>query len=272
MLVKYRTIVATLLLAGSGFLVSPVFAAEGHEHHQHASKPQADPHAQHKMSASNMAKDDPHAHHKMQGSAVAEGDPHAQHKNMLPSISGDDDPHAHHKAMAEKKTVEAESTRVELHDRQLLDQDGKKVKFVSDIIGDNIVVIDFMYTSCTAICPVISAIFTQVQGKLGDEMGQGVSLVSMTVDPIRDTPKRLKAFSKKHGAKEGWVWLTGKKRVVDEVLDGLGAYTTNFEDHPAMVLVGDGRTGEWSRFFGFPNPDRIVKEVERLKAKRKMVM
>jgi protein SCO1/2 len=55
---------------------------------------------------------------------------------------------------------------------------------------------------------------------------------------------------------------------MDEVLDGLGAYSPNFEDHPAMVLVGDGRTGEWSRFFGFPNPDRLMEQVNVYQAAR----
>ena len=58
------------------------------------------------------------------------------------------------------------------------------------------------------------------------------------------------------------------KPAVDDVLTGLGAYTTNFEDHPSMVLVGDGRTGEWKRLFGFPNPDRIVQIVNELREKR----
>ena len=55
---------------------------------------------------------------------------------------------------------------------------------------------------------------------------------------------------------------------MDEVLDGLGAYTPNFEDHAAMVLVGDGASGDWSRFFGFPNPDRIMQQVGLLEAAR----
>ena len=182
--------------------------------------------------------------------------------------AGDDDPHAHHKAMMNKPVEPAESTRVELLDLPLVDQNGNEVKFVSDVIGDRIVVMDFVYTSCTTVCPVISAVFSQVQGKLGDQLGDEVVLVSVTVDPIRDTPQRLKAYSANHKAKPGWIWLTGDKRTVDKVLDGLGAYSTNFEDHPAMVLVGDGSSGEWSRFFGFPKPDRLVEQVNSLQAAR----
>jgi protein SCO1/2 len=141
--------------------------------------------------------------------------------------------------------------------------------FVSDVIGDDIVVMDFVYTTCTTICPVLSALFAQVQTKLGDDVGNGITLVSMSVDPTRDTPQRMKAYSTKHGAGDGWIWLTGPKPVVNDVLIGLGAYTTNFEDHPSMVLIGDGKTGEWRRLFGFPNPDRIVQVVNDMRERRK---
>jgi protein SCO1/2 len=181
----------------------------------------------------------------------------------------DEDPHAKHRAMMKQKSDPvAESADVDLRDRQLVDQHGREVMFVSDVIGDDIVVMDFVYTTCTTICPVLSALFKQVQTKLGDDVGNGVTLVSMSVDPIRDTPQRLKAYSAKHGAGDGWLWLTGQKPIVEDVLIGLGAYTTNFEDHPSMVLIGDGRTGEWKRLFGFPNPDRIVQVVNDMRERR----
>jgi len=183
----------------------------------------------------------------------------------------DEDPHAKHRAMMMKQQAEqpaAESTRVDLRDRTLVNQDGEEVRFVSDVIGDNIVVMDFVYTTCTTVCPVLSALFTQVQSKLGDHVGSDVKLVSVSVDPIRDTPQRLKAYSAKHRAGDGWVWLTGAKPSVDDVLTGVGAYTTNFEEHPSMVLIGDGRSGEWTRLFGFPNPDRIVQVVTELQQRR----
>jgi len=200
------------------------------------------------------------------GNSNAEETGHEHHQH---EASGDEaDPHAHHKAMMNKPAEPARNTEVDLLDRVLIDQDGDEMKFVSDVIGDRIVVMDFVYTSCTTVCPVISAVFGQVQKKLGDQLGDEVVLVSVSVDPIRDTPQRLKAYAATHKAKPGWIWLTGNKRTLDEVLDGLGAYSPNFEDHPAMVLIGDGRSGEWSRFFGFPSPDRLMEQVNTLQAAR----
>ena len=197
--------------------------------------------------------------------AAETGHEHHQHAD---ASAGGEDPHAHHKAMLNKPAEPAKSTAVDLKDLPLIDQDGNEVRFVSDVIGDRIVVIDFVYTSCTTVCPVLSALFGQVQSRLGERLGKEVALVSVSVDPTRDTPQRLKAYAAKHKAQPGWIWLTGRKPTVDEVLDGLGAYSTNFEDHPSMVLVGDGRTGEWSRFFGFPSPDRLMEQVDALQAAR----
>jgi len=181
----------------------------------------------------------------------------------------EEDPHAKHRAMT-KQSAEpaAESADIDLRDRTLINQDGQEVRFVSDVIGDRIVVMDFVYTTCTTVCPVLSALFTQVQGKLGDQLDEDVVMVSVSVDPVRDTPQRLKAYSAKHRAGDGWIWLTGAKPTVDDVLTGVGAYSVNFEEHPSMVLVGDGRTGEWKRLFGFPSPDRIMKLVNELQESR----
>jgi protein SCO1/2 len=183
----------------------------------------------------------------------------------------EEDPHAKHRAMMNHKTPEPAAelfSDIDLKNELLLNQDGEQVRFVDDVIGDRIVVMDFVYTTCTTVCPVLTALLTQVQTQLGDDLGGEVAMISMTADAARDTPPRLKAYATKHRVQPGWVWLTGPKPVMDDVLGGLGAYTISFEDHPAMIIVGDGRTGEWKRMFGFPNPDRIMKVVEEFKAKR----
>jgi protein SCO1/2 len=189
------------------------------------------------------------------------------HHGLAPA--GTADPHAQHRAMLEQAAPSSgTSTEVKLHDEALLTQDGERVKFASEVIGERIVVMDFVYTTCTTVCPVLSAVFTQVQDRLGDRLGQEVLLVSVSVDPTRDTPARLKAYAARHQAQDRWIWLTGEKPRIDQVLTGLGAYAPRFEDHPAMVLVGDGRSGSWVRFFGFPGPDQIVAAVDQLVAAR----
>jgi protein SCO1/2 len=175
-----------------------------------------------------------------------------------------------HEAAVKQPEEATKSADIDLRDRTLIDQNGNEVKFVSDVIADKIVVMDFVFTTCTNVCPILSAVLGQVQRNLGDRLGDEVVIVSVTVDPIRDTPERLKVYSAKHRAGEGWIWLTGPKSGVEDVLIGVGAYSVNFEDHPSMALVRDGRTGQWSRFFGFPGPDRIMEQVNALAAARRV--
>jgi protein SCO1/2 len=180
------------------------------------------------------------------------------------------DPHAKHRQMAKQESAVASGMMtLEIPIAEMVTQNSEPVDFRADVVSDRIVVLDFIYTTCTTVCPVLTAIMSQVNGQLAERIGKDVILVSMTVDPKRDTPARLKKYSSNFRTDDGWLWLTGDKLVVDGVLRKLGAYTANFEDHPAMVLVGDGRTGQWSRFVGFPGADAIVDKVEQLTLARR---
>jgi len=173
------------------------------------------------------------------------------------------DHHQHHQAAAQA-TEKPSNVQVKYDDTQLTDQNGKKLKLKSEVFGDRLVVLDFAYTNCTTICPVLTALMAKVQTQLGARVGKEVQLVTVTVDPARDTPARMKEYAGKHGAKPGWTWLTGPTGTVNEVLKGFGAYAANFEDHPPLVLVGDPVSGTWTRFIGFSDPKDIVAKVDEL--------
>ncbi len=158
---------------------------------------------------------------------------------------------------------------VDLHDVELLDQDGNKLLFKSEVIGDRIVAIDTFYTDCGLICPILSAIFADMQKKLGDRLGRDVTLVSLSVDPTTDIPARLKDYADGWNAKPGWVFLTGEDPNMTKVLQGLGLYAPNFTNHPAAFLVGDGKTGAWTRYYGFPSPKKLIEKIDELAAARK---
>jgi protein SCO1/2 len=172
--------------------------------------------------------------------------------------------HAQH-AQADKGPGKVQ---IKLPDTVLTDQNGKKVRFKSDGMADRLVVINFVYTTCTTVCPVQSAIFTDLQQRLGARAGGEVSLISVTVDPLRDTPLRLKEYAARYGAGPGWSFLTGRQQAVEEVLKAFDVYTANFADHPAAVLVGDPQSGEWVRYFGFPSSDQLMDRLKSLQAAR----
>jgi protein SCO1/2 len=157
---------------------------------------------------------------------------------------------------------------VDVHDLELLDQDGTKLRFKSEVIADLVVVIDTFYTDCGLICPILSAIFAELQKRLGDRLCEDVTLVSLSVDPVTDIPPRLKEYAATWKARPGWVFLTGKEPNMTRVLDGLGLYAPDFTAHPAAFLVGDGKTGRWTRYFGFPSPQKLLAKVDELIATR----
>ena len=80
---------------------------------------------------------------------------------------------------------------------------GKAIRFKSEAVGNRIVVVGFIYTSCTTICPVTSAVFADVQQRLiktlGERFGHEVKLITLTVDPATDTSERLKAYAANFG-------------------------------------------------------------------------
>lgn len=178
--------------------------------------------------------------------------------------------HAHHmaKAAAEHAGQPAANSEVTFADVTLLDQNGQTVRLKDDLVADRIVVLGFVYTSCTTVCPVISAIMAKLQKQLDERAGDGVRLVTLSIDPLRDTPARLREFAGRYQAGPGWTWLTGSTQAVDETLKGLGTWTPNYQEHPPLIMVGDGRSGVWSRFYGFTDPALLLAKVDELHAAR----
>ena len=165
--------------------------------------------------------------------------------------------------------VRSSPARVRLFDAPLMDQDGRNIRFVQDAVGGRIVVVDTFFTSCGLICPILGAIFADLQKMLGDLLDREVRLVSITVDPTTDIPPRLKKYAARWEARPGWYFLTGEKKNVDRVLEGLGLYSADFTEHPSAFLVGDVREGKWTRINGFATPEQLMAHVKDFLAQRK---
>jgi protein SCO1/2 len=155
-------------------------------------------------------------------------------------------------------------------DLPLVTQDGRPVRFYSDILKDKVVLISFIFTNCDEACPLLMRSFREVQDLLGDRIGKDVFLVSISVDPEADTPDALKAYGERYGAGAGWVFLTGKKRNVDWVVYKLGQYQEEIESHSTLFLLGDVRNGRWRKIPGATPPEAIAMEIDTLFLKRRV--
>ena len=147
-------------------------------------------------------------------------------------------------------------------DVELINQDGKKVRFYSDVLKGKTVIVNAFFTSCTSVCPPMNRNMEKIQEALGDRIGRDVFLVSMTVDPETDTPARMKEYAKKFHAGPGWLFLTGKKENLDWALYKLGQYVENKDDHQTVLIIGNEPTGLWKKAFGMANVTELVQVVE----------
>lgn len=149
-------------------------------------------------------------------------------------------------------------------DVALLDQDGRRVLLYSDLVKDKVVVMNFIFTSCTTVCSPMGANFAALQKKLGPRTD--VRLISVSIDPATDTPARLRKWSRQFGARAGWTLVTGERSDIDRVLKAVGAESVNKFAHTPLILVGSDRSGEWTRANGLAAPATIVEMIDRLTA------
>ncbi len=152
------------------------------------------------------------------------------------------------------------SSKMTIPDVEMLDQNGRTVHFYTDLVKGKTVAVNFIFTTCTTICPPLGATFARVQKDLGERAGRDVQLISISVDPVTDTPERLKAWAAKfHAADEGWTLVTGAKPQVDELLRALGAASASPAEHSPAVLIGNDAAGQWTRTYGLARPGVLVK-------------
>ena len=144
-------------------------------------------------------------------------------------------------------------------DVELLDQDGRKLRFYTDVLKDKVVAINTFFTTCTSICPPMNRNFEKMQDALGDRLGKDVFLISISVDPVTDTPPRLKEYGKRFHAKPGWLFLTGKKENVDWALYKLGQYVETKDNHTSIFIIGNEPKGLWKKALGLANADELIK-------------
>jgi len=172
-----------------------------------------------------------------------------------PPAPAEVNPHAGHQ-------MEQTPAQKYFSDVELLDQDGRKVHFYTDMLKGKTVVINAFFTTCTSVCPPMNRNMEKIQEALGDRLGKEVFLISISVDPTTDTPPRLKEYAQKFHAKPGWTFLTGKKENVDWALYKVGQYVETKDDHTTVIIVGNEATGLWKKMFGMGKTAELIQIVE----------
>jgi len=147
-------------------------------------------------------------------------------------------------------------------DVELINQNGEKMRFYSDLLKGKVVIINSFFATCQGSCLPLNQNLAKVQEALGDRLGKDVYIVSISVDPTVDTPPNLKEYAKKLKARPGWFFLTGSKENVDFALKKIGQFVPDKQDHLNIFIIGNERTGLWKKAFGLAKSEEIVKVVE----------
>jgi protein SCO1 len=142
----------------------------------------------------------------------------------------------------------------------LMNQDGARIRLKGLVESGKPVVLDFIYGTCTTICPVLSAGYTSLQAKLGPDTRK-VQLISISIDPEHDTPKVMKGYLRQYRAKPGWDFLTGSREDIDRVMRAFDSYVSDKMYHKQVTFVRAQGPGEWVRIDGLPGSSDLMSEI-----------
>ena len=150
-------------------------------------------------------------------------------------------------------------------DDKLTDQHGNSHRFVSDLIGQSVVLINMIFTHCQDACPMQTQKLQIVREQLGQHFGTQIVFLSLSVDPGGDTPAALKAFAEKQQADvPGWKFLTADKAIMIRILSRMNQWTDEPENHSTLLIAGNARHAHWVKLRPDSPPERIAADLMRL--------
>ena len=167
-------------------------------------------------------------------------------------------------AKADEAAAE-EKARKFFTDLEVVDQNGKKLRFYSDVLKGRVVLINFIFTNCPDACPMVTHKLMQVRNLMVESIKDDVWFISVSVDPERDTPEAMKEFARKQGVDESrWIFLTGSKENLSYIVKKLGQYTQEVEAHSTLMLAGNDRTRHWTRVMPMVPPQGVAEQLRAL--------
>ena len=170
------------------------------------------------------------------------------------------DKHAAHRAAMQKTRYAATEASYAIPDVELIDQFGTSVSLRELLQADQPIALNFIFTTCTTICPVMTATFAQMRRDLGDA-GSDLRLVSISIDPEYDRPDKLKAYSEQFAAGAGWDFLTGDSADIVQVLRSFDSYAGSKMNHQPVTLLKSPDSESWTRLEGLASGKELANEV-----------
>jgi protein SCO1 len=149
----------------------------------------------------------------------------------------------------------------------LMSHEGKEMLFYDDLLKDKIVSINFFFSKCDEICPLVTANLAKVQKLLGDQVGREIHMYSITLKPEEDTLDVVRNFRDSYRAGPGWTFFTGKTADIEKVRRGIGfTYPEPAIDKDKTQHIGNLRYGNeplmlWAACPGMAHTQWIVESL-----------
>jgi len=148
---------------------------------------------------------------------------------------------------------------------EVIDQDGRKLKFYDDVLKGKVVAINFIFTNCQGACPLMTRHLTLVRDLLGPDVGNEIHFVSVSIDPVRDTPAAMKEFAQTQDADQDyWRFVTGDPENLEYIVKKLGQYNDDVEAHSTLLLAANVRTAHWTKIPPNVPPNGVVERLRML--------
>lgn len=176
--------------------------------------------------------------------------------------------HAHHAVEAAVKRTEAS---YDLPDVWLTDAQGRRQRLRTVLNDGRPVMLNFIYTSCNAVCPVTSQVFAEVRERLGDDR-RGVNMVSISIDPEQDTPSRLRDYAQRFGTAGTWAHYTSSSADAVAIQRAMSAWWGDKMNHQPVSFIRPAKGQTWVRLQGFAAPDMLVSEFRKAVAADKTTL
>ncbi len=150
---------------------------------------------------------------------------------------------------------------------RLVRDDGKAVSLPDEMNDGRPVLLNFIFTTCTDICPMMSSVFEQFERRLGADAGK-VHLMSISIDPEQDTPERLVEYARKFHAGPEWQHYTGTRAASITAQRAFDVYRGGKMSHTVVTLMRAAPGKPWLRIEGFVTPEVLVRNYRELLASR----
>lgn len=165
--------------------------------------------------------------------------------------------HSHHMAMMKNqdKGFKISNETYELADIELITSTGGKTTLLKELDTTDPVILNFIFTTCTAICPIMSGTFAQVNKKLNNKP---VKMISISIDPEFDTPKTLQTYAKKFNANKKWHFYTGSTNDIINIQKSFSDYRGNKMNHAPNTFMRATKDSKWIKINGFISSKELV--------------